>query len=436
MALKFGSSGVRGLYSELSPEIATNLAMAFSTYAGGGHIAVGADPRPSGKYLVDAVISGLTATGAGVHDYGILPTPVLQWITGEHEFDGAVSISGGHTSFEWNSLIFINPQGAYLNAVEVEEFFNLYHSGKYARKAYNRLGDYGAGSQHVDRYFEKLAAGGISAGRRCKFAVDCSNGAASVILGGLSNALNIDFVPLFCEGEPFFQKDPEPNLKNAGFLSTFVKEIRCDGGFLLNSDASRVLVVDETGKALSEELTLPLFARIMLEEKKTNIITTFSSSKAVDAVADRFGVKVFRTDVGPPSVVQKAVEMKAEIGGEGSGSVFFTPFSYGYDSFLFIKVMVDYLRKHDAGISTLAAEFQMPDIYKDTVFLPAEKIYAILERIDKLFPSKVKLKDGFYYEAGGGWLCVRASSTMAMIRIVGEGPGIRSEIERIKEEIR
>jgi mannose-1-phosphate guanylyltransferase/phosphomannomutase len=241
---------------------------------------------------------------------------------------------------------------------------------------------------------------------------------------------------LFCGSDEAPSRDPEPNRKNAGILSTVVQETQCDGGFLLNSDASRVLMVTETGRVLSEELTLPLFARIVLEREKTNIVTTYSTSKTVDRVAEDYGVKVFRTDVGPPSVIQTALEVKAAVGGEGSGSVVYTPFSRGYDAFYFIQRIAEFVRAKSTTISALAAEFSEPDIHKTRIPLPASEIYASLERVEKLYPDKRKLKDGIYVEQDDAWLCVRASSTRPMIRVVGEGQTVPEEIERIRDQVR
>jgi len=436
MALKLGTSGVRGTFLELTPEIVAALSQAFSTYVCGGAVAVAADTRPSGKYIEKAVISGLIATGAGVNDFGVLPTPVLQWIIRNGDYAGGISISGGHTSFEWNSLIFLHSEGAYLNPLEVEEFFNLYHSNLFSRKGYDQLGSYSDTRERMTDYFRVISDNPKKGAGRLKFAVDCSNGAAAGILPELSEALDIEIIPLFCDMKQPSQKDPEPGVANAGVLSTVVKETACDGGFQLNSDGSRILVVDETGSILSEELTLPIFAKILLEEEKSNIVTTYSTSKAIDKVAREFGVRVYRTDVGPPSVLQMAMDVKASIGGEGSGSVVYTPFSYGYDSFLFIKKMIDYLRKRETTVSALAQEFDPPEIHKTTIHLPADKIYSMLEKAERSYPHKRRLRDGIYVEDGDEWLCIRASSTMAMIRIVGEGNSVAGEIEKIREEIK
>ncbi len=432
MAIRVSVSGIRGKFDELTPNKIDKFVRAFATYCGGGQVAIAADSRPSGKFIREAVIASLNFGGVGVLDYGILPTPVLQWIIRQQRYAGGISITGGHNAFNWNSLIFLNREGSYLNHYEGEEFFNLVHAAAFPRKHHDELGTHEPSRRHLDDYFAALGTL-AAAGRPLKFVIDCSQGFGGDFLERLSRALDVKLIPIFCDGGERLPKDPEPTVANAAFLATMVRETSSDGGFLLNSDASRVLVVDESGRALPEELTLPVFARIALEQDQQDIVTNYSTSKLVDGVAARFGVKVFRTDVGQPYVVHMVRELQAHIGGEGSGSVVYTPFSFGFDSFLFIRTVSDYLKRSGRSLAELAAEFSLPEIFKESFILSPERIYGTLERIEALYNRTLKLKDGFYVESGSDWLCVRASSTIAMIRLVGEGQGVAEEIRRIRE---
>lgn len=418
----------------MTPNHVTTFAQAFATYLGGGDVVIGADARPSGTFIKEAAIAGLTSCGVNVHDYGIIPTPILHWIIKNSSFKGGISITAGHNTFDWNSLIFLAPDGSYLNHLQGEEFFNLYHSGNFDKRPFNRLGTCTRTQRYVKDYFKTFRLK-EKPDKDLKFVVDCSNGFDSDIIDHLCKILKVQGVPIFCREDGFMQKDPEPTIKNARFLGTIVRETRSDGGFLLNSDATRILVVDERGKPISEELTLPIFAMMVLEmeEEKSDIVTNYSTSRSIDRVAERFGTRVFRTDVGQPYVVQMTKDLKAKIGGEGSGSIVYTPFSAGFDAFVFIKQMVRYLRRNHCTVSSIAESFTPPNIYKETIFLPPAKIYNVLERIGELYKEKMSLKDGYYIDKGEDWLCIRASATVSMIRIVGEGKSISNDIAKVKE---
>ncbi len=435
MSLKVNIAGIRGIYSELNPKMVANSAQAFSTYMNKKKILIGCDNRPSGAFIIPAIISGLLSCGSDVIDCGIVPTPILQFLIKEYDYAGGISVSAGHNMFDWNSIIFLNSQGAFFNYLEGEELFNIYHSGKFNEQKYNGLGKYKKDNLLIGSYFNKLKKDTVK-GRKLKFIIDCSNGFNSDIIQNLSKSLNIDFVPIFCGKTSQANKNPEPNIQNAEILSTVVRESNSDGGFLLNSDGSRILIVDEKGKALSEELTLPIFASIILTEQKSNIITNYSTSKTIDEVAKNHGVKVYRTDIGQSYVMQMVEDFKTLIGGEGNGSIAYSPFSMGFDSFVFIKFFTDFLKKSGKKISSFSDEFANPNIVKKTFNIKAYDIFNKLEEIGMLYPDKEIIKDGFYVENGNNWLCIRSSTTLSMLRIIGEGKDAEEEIARISEIIK
>jgi len=431
VSLKISISGIRGKFNDLTPERIVKFSEAFSTYIDGGNIAISRDTRPSGEFISEAISSGLLATKSNVYNFKILPSPILQWIIKKHKFKGGITITGGHNDFEWNSLIFLNKTGAYLNTLEGEEFFNIYHSNQFNRKKFDQLGELvKIKRDYVRDYFNNLS-NNFNKGKKYRFVIDCSNGSISKFLPLLEKYLKIKVIPLFHKGSKSY-KPPEPNISNAEILSTVVKETNCDGGLLFNSDASRILMVDEKGRIFSEELTLPAFVKMILEKQDSDVVTTYSTSRVVDEVVKSYNNKVYRTDVGQSSVVQKAIEQKAKIGGEGSGSVVFTPFSFAYDSIFFLKELIDYINRNKKTMSNLRDSFKEPKIYKEKLYFPMEQIYKKIEDIEKLYPRNKKLRDGFYIKDQDNWLCARVSSTENMIRVIGEGPQILEEIKRMK----
>lgn len=433
MSLKVNIAGIRGRYSDLNPNMVSQSAKAFSTYIEKGKILIGYDNRPSSNFIIPAIISGLLSGGSDVINCGIIPTPILQFLIKEYGFAGGISVSAGHNMFDWNSIVFLNGEGAYLNYIEGEELFNIYHSGKFNERDFKSLGTYKEDKNIIKTYFNKLKTDTL---KRLKFVIDCSNGFNENIITLLSDSLNIDFVPIFCGKTSSLNKNPEPNIKNAEILSTVVKESDSNGGFLLNSDGSRILIVDENGMAFSEELTLPVFSNIILSEVKSDIITNYSTSKIIDSVAKKHGVKVYRTDIGQSSVMQSLKDFKAVIAGEGNGSVAYSPFSMGFDAFIFIKYFTKYLIESNSKVSAINEEFSNPNIIKKTFYAKPFDIFNRLETIGEQYPDKEIIKDGFYIEDSNRWICIRSSATLSMIRVIGEGKGVKDEIEKISNSLK
>ncbi len=432
MAIKLSISGIRGKYSEFAPHWIIRLINAFVARFEPGPFIIARDRRPSGGFIHHAALTGFLSSGADLIDAGILPTPILQWLTPHLKLSAGLSITAGHNSFDWNAMIFLNRHGAYLNHFEGEEFFSFFHCGTPRYAPFDIQGHLDPEPPDLKPYFSALSLSSADA-PPARFVIDFVNGFDNSLPEQLAHALKVQIIPLFSTPqEASIQRDPEPTVANAAFLSTVVRETDSQGGFLLNSDASRVLLVDEQGTSYSEELTFPLFARIMLETVHSDLVTNYSTSKLIDRVARQFSVHVHRTDVGQSEVIHRADELGCALAGEGSGSTFYGEFSQGFDAFFTIRTIIDYLLQNKLTLSQMLRDFPLSPIYKESIFLEPGMIYDKLDRIGKAFPGSLRLKDGYYLEDGDSWICIRASATVSVMRIFAEGKGMGPVMDRIK----
>ncbi|MGO1921974.1 MAG: phosphoglucosamine mutase, partial [Microbacterium sp.] len=114
----FGTDGVRGLANGiLTADLALTLAQATAVVLGQGRTAearkaegrrlsavVARDPRVSGEFLVAAVSAGLAASGVDVLDAGVVPTPALAFLIGDHDADFGVMVSASHNPASDNGI--------------------------------------------------------------------------------------------------------------------------------------------------------------------------------------------------------------------------------------------------------------------------------------------------------------------------------------------
>ncbi|MCX7010761.1 MAG: phosphoglucosamine mutase, partial [Kiritimatiellaeota bacterium] len=80
MTLRIASFGVRGFVgTSLTPKVAMDFAGAFAAHLNGGRVLLGRDTRGSTRMLHSAVASSLLGAGCEVLNFGICPTPMLQF---------------------------------------------------------------------------------------------------------------------------------------------------------------------------------------------------------------------------------------------------------------------------------------------------------------------------------------------------------------------
>ena len=101
----FGTDGIRGRTnaSVLTPEIAMKAGMAAGRiFTRGDHrhrVVIGKDTRLSGYMIESALISGFTAVGMDVFQFGPLPTPAVAMLTRSLRADLGVMITASHNPY-------------------------------------------------------------------------------------------------------------------------------------------------------------------------------------------------------------------------------------------------------------------------------------------------------------------------------------------------
>ena len=118
MALRFGTSGLRGLVTEMTPEAVAQYTHAFLTACDSGAVlCVGQDLRPSSPRIADNVIAAARQAGMRVINCGPVPTPALALAAQAHG-GGAVMVTGSHIPADRNGLKFYTPKGEITKADE------------------------------------------------------------------------------------------------------------------------------------------------------------------------------------------------------------------------------------------------------------------------------------------------------------------------------
>ncbi len=438
--LKIGISGVRGIVGEtITPELVMNFASAFGTSLDRKPVLIGRDTRVSGPMLHAACVSALMSTGCDVLDLGICPAPILQYALKKFRAKGAISISAGHNDIAWNALTFINQEGTYLNVFQGEEVLDIYHLGKFAKVSSEKLGRMKPVEGYLDFYLDGLARFlDIRAIKkaRLKVVIDACNGAGAKTIDRFCAKMNVELIAVNNEPNGYFPHDPEPRPRNAQQVSSVIKAIGADVGFVLNSDVSRLSLVAEDGETLSEEYTFPLAASYYLKKNYGTVITSHSTSRMIEDVARKNKCSLLKTKVGQSYLVQSLIEEDAVMAGEGSGGVAVARFQPAFDGFLTMGLVLEIMAKSGKKISRLVKELPEYHIVKEKIYCPSPKIHSVVSEVKKHFSDRdIETSDGIRADFETGWVQVRASATEPMIRVIAEDRSKEKARERAEKVI-
>ncbi len=426
--LKIGVGGVRGVVGEtFTPELVVGFAQAFGTYLGPGRVLVCRDTRPSGPMVLPAVVAGLLATGCDVVDLGICPTPSLQLAVPWLGAVGGISITAGHNPVHWNALKFVRRDGLYLTPDQAEELLDIYHQGRFAKATWDVIPTRVEPGEAISHHLDVLAASfdlRASRARRLKVAVDCCNGSCSLLAPRWLEMLGCEVLAINDDPASPFPHTPEPGPRTAVQVRAVVKAGRADLGLVHDADGERLSLVDETGRALSEEATLALCAEIALGERVGPVVTNVSTTMAIDKIAARHGAIVVRTPVGQAHVSEAILEHGAVIGGEGNGSVAVPRVQATHDSAAATGLIVSSLAATGAALSSLADALPASSMLKACVATEPSVVFSALQEFRDAVQDEagaaIDLSDGVKVVFDDGWLHVRASNTESMIRLIAE----------------
>jgi phosphomannomutase len=420
-------SGIRGVVGEgLTAEVATGFAAAFGTYAEGGRVVLSRDGRPSGAVLRHAILAGLQGAGCDVEDLGVAPTPTCGLAVRQLRAAGGVQVTASHNPAEWNGLKLFAADGTVLTGAEARRLRHLFEARSFRRASWDRLGTlaecHQAEDWHRDRVLGLVNLSSIR-GRHLRAFLDANGGAGGRLGRSLLEAFQCQPVCHGCGGDGRFLHPPEPVAANLGEVCTLVAEHRADIGLVLDPDADRLALIDETGRYIGEELTLALAVLFRLGRERGPVVVNMSTSRVVEDIANRFGCPFHRAAVGEANVVETMRQVGAVIGGEGNGGVIDPRVGFVRDPFIGMGLVLNILAETGRKLSEVVAELPAYAIVKDKYSVDPAKLPGLFAGLARRWPdARGNRLDGLRLDWADRWVHVRPSNTEPIIRVIAEAP--------------
>jgi phosphomannomutase len=294
----FGTSGARGLVSQMTDEVCMAYTLAFLQSVGlansGQKIALGMDLRPSSPAIARACAAGIRQSGCEVVFCEVLPTPALALYSLVHGMP-AIMVTGSHIPFDRNGIKFYRADGEISKAdeaaiaaaiVEVEPIANdetLAAANPAALKEYRQ--------RYTDLFASDLLTGwriGVyehsSAARDCLKEILADLGAEVI---GLERTDT--FVPI--DTEAVSAEDRQRGI-------AWAAEHKLDALISTDGDGDRPLIADETGNWLRGDIVGLLCAKFLGAD---TVVTPVSCNTAIEASG--LFKQVIRTRIGSPYVI-------------------------------------------------------------------------------------------------------------------------------------
>ncbi|MEZ5844162.1 MAG: phosphomannomutase/phosphoglucomutase [Hyphomicrobiaceae bacterium] len=403
---------------------------------------VGHDFRWYSGSVKQALISGLLAGGAEVHDIGLALSPMAYFAQFALDVEGVAMVTASHNDNGWTGIKMGMNRPMTFGPDEMTALKKIVLEGR---------GQTRVGGRYV--FVEDFAARYIASltdrpklKHKLKAICACGNGTAGAFAPQVLEAIGCEVVRLDCDLDHTFPRyNPNPeDMKMLHAIAEAVKEHKADVGLGFDGDGDRCGVVDndgdeifadKVGVMLARDLSaLYPDARFVADVKSTGLFMT-------DPVLKKNGAKTTYWKTGHSYMKRYTHEQKALVGFEKSGHFFFQPpLGRGYDDGLVAALAVCDMLDRNPGKTLAELKDALPKTWQSPTMSPHcgdEVKYGVVDKIVAYYKDvaqkggtiagqkvvdvidvngiRVVLEDGT-------WGLIRASSNKPELVVVVESP--------------
>jgi len=418
----FGTDGIRAIAGEypLDPKSIYSLGLSLvgllETEKLEPNVLIGRDTRESGSWMEETLILAIRDAGGEGISAGIIPTSAVSYLTKKHAFAAGIVISASHNPYQDNGIKIFSSQGFKISdAWESRLEKEILASKTPFKKKGARVHSLPA---YLEEYknFLKSQLNHVRLPRKFKVVLDCSNGASSRVAPAVLEDLGFEVVAIHHSPNGKNINDHCGSLYPEKLAKTVVR-VGGDIGIAYDGDADRALWADENGRILNGDHTLFVTAVFLKDKgrlKSDTVVATTMSNMGLEDALGRKGLKLVRTQVGDKYVLEKMIEIGANLGGEQSGHTIFLDECPTGDGILTSLKMLEVLAFENRPFSKLVEGLQeYPQLLLNVPVIKKVEFAKIPEINQAIEDVRREL-------IGRGRLNVRYSGTELLARVMVE----------------
>lgn len=431
----FRAYDIRGKVEQMDGEVMYAIAYALAqqfTAQGQSEVVIGYDARLSSPYFAQIIADVFRTQHFNVKTLGCCSTPQMYFAARETQGNG-IMVTASHNPVSDNGIKWIiqsEPpcpdkiqqvaQSAHQFIKNQEDHFEVQTALIFDAQKNQYTHDINI--QFCQKYRQAMLAD-IQLKRPFKVVLDGLNGSAGACAVLVLKRLGCEVIALRCQADGHFP-DHAPDPSQSIHLEKMKQQLmlhQADMGIALDGDGDRVVLMDETGKIISADRLLSLFAQMCLQSHPgQEIVFDVKCSTMVRQVVKSLGGKPHMLRTGSSFLRQYLRQSKgrAVFGGEYAGHyVFNDGRGFCYDDGLYAALRVmEYLSEQPIQslsqlMSTFPERFYTEDTYISTHNTNPQVVLQEIERRGDDFDAELSKIDGIRLDFKNGFGIIRASNT-------------------------
>ncbi len=427
----FGTDGIRGKFNE---EITYSLAYKVGYTLGlilenNNPILIGRDTRISGNILLQAIATGINASGKKFINLGICPTPAVPFLIKHEKMSGGIMISASHNPPEYNGIKIFDHDGQKISKDLEYRIQKLIEEINDNRSVHPNEVSLQPNRELLNIYIQSLIQTmGSENLSGMKIILDTCHGSATTCAQSIFQNLGAD-VRVINNSKNGLKINMNCGSTNLEPLKKALKNNPADIGFSFDGDADRVIGLDSEGNELNGDHILFLWGRELKEQKILSnnlLISTQMANLSFEKKWKKIGGILYRTDVGDKYVYDAIKEKNAVLGGEQSGHILSKINDFSGDGILTAIQISKYCKKKNISLNDWLKSSFNPFPQKLTNINLDFNIYKINDQSKSLINQIIENYQGIYSD--NCRVFIRPSGTEPLMRVLVEA----EEIERVE----
>lgn len=414
---------IRGEYpEELNEEFAERLGKSLGTFVKRNYddrLVVGMDNKESSEDLRQALIDGITSTGLEVIDVGEGPTDFVAW-SGMKNDCVSVEVTSSHMPLNFNGFKFMYPEGNGFVNEDLYTVQDIFRDQNFEIDEGSSIDNSELKQDYIDEIVDFASQFKEEESR--KIVVDSLGGTAK-ILPELLEKLGHKVIDISEDERPYMDP-PNPKPEKLDGLKEAVEDEKAYLGISNDLDADRITAYHD-GRFLSGDELFCILSQLV----EGKVVASIDTTQGLEDL-----VEVEHTRVGDPFVMDKALEIEAELAGEPNGHYSFTDF-VPYNSGMLIALIL-------SGLDLEEKKSRIPDYTVSRNSLEVEDKHGVIESLKQVFEDSIISElDGVKFEHRGAEVLVRPSGSSPKVRVISESGdseasknALNSVIEKIEDD--
>lgn len=417
----FGLEGVSGMFNiEVTAELACRLGAAFCTVLGAeSRVAVSADNYPPAQMLKEALASGMQSTGALVYDLGTVITPLHRFAVSNLTLAGGVHVKVSQRNPEHVSILFFNAKGGNISRGIERKIENILFRDDFPRVDMAHVRFRNNIQEITDLYVQELLKGvDVELIRKSclNLILACDQNNLQKYITQLGKSLNITFKNLNLSGPAGGLLSWEKCIEKLPIISSMVCDEGAWGGVMIDPDADHLIMVDERGRLIQDNMLVVLAALIILKSQRGPVFVPVTAPRVVESLAMQYNGKVIRTKTAIQDLTEKVLGQD-QAGINYSG---LSQFLLNFDALGALLGILGFAVQQGLSLGELVDEIPSFFVSKKEISVPWEakgRVIRVLTDTDQ----ETQLLDGVKVFHNDGWALVLPDPEEPVCRVFSEG---------------